>query len=403
MNVKLIRDLDFWICFPWCFLLSILDTVLKIFKIFRKKEVKPPAKILVIKLSEMGAIVLSYPLLRRIKREFPSVELFFLTFERNREIFPFLEGIIPDKNIFTIDEKNVSGFISDTVRVTKALRRERIDVTLDLEFFSRFTAILSYLTNAGKRVGFYHYTFEGLHRGTLFTHNVQYNPLAHVSKTYLSLWQIIRKDKKDSPELEEKVDNEDIILPKFVSSPDRARSIRDKLKARGLSENNRLFILNPGEGILPLREWPLENFIALSGKILEGAENYVVVVGTRDASKKAAAICQSLQNKRCIDLTAGTTLPEILELFNMSDALVSNDCGLAHLASLTAIKKFIIFGPETPLVFAPLGQNNWIIYSDWPCSPCLSALNHRNSACKDNRCLRVISPDDVYELIKKSV
>jgi ADP-heptose:LPS heptosyltransferase len=94
-----------------------------------------------------------------------------------------------------------------------------------------------------------------------------------------------------------------------------------------------------------------------------------------------------------------TELDELLELFSIADILVSNDCGLAHLAMLTPIKEFVIFGPESPQVFGPLTENNYTIYSRWPCSPCLSVLNHRNSACKNNQCLKCIKPEDVYNFI----
>ena len=91
-----------------------------------------------------------------------------------------------------------------------------------------------------------------------------------------------------------------------------------------------------------------------------------------------------------------------MELFNIGDILVTNDCGLAHLAALTPIRKFVFFGPETPDVFAPLGDNNTIIYSGFPCSPCLSAFNNRDSMCADNKCLKAINTADVYNIIIKN-
>jgi len=79
----------------------------------------------------------------------------------------------------------------------------------------------------------------------------------------------------------------------------------------------------------------------------------------------------------------------------MSAALIANDCGIAHLASLTAIKQFIFFGPETPKVFSPLSKDLHIFYDRLICSPCLSAFNHRTSFCQNNICLQKIGPDEV--------
>ena len=61
----------------------------------------------------------------------------------------------------------------------------------------------------------------------------------------------------------------------------------------------------------------------------------------------------AISNSRCMDFTGKTSLEELMELFLISEALISNDCGLVHLAMLTKIKKFILFGPESPQVFGP--------------------------------------------------
>jgi len=57
----------------------------------------------------------------------------------------------------------------------------------------------------------------------------------------------------------------------------------------------------------------------------------------------------------------------------------------------------VLFGPESPAIFAPVGKDTRVVYSDYPCSPCLSAFNHRNSSCRDNHCLKNITVEQVYE------
>jgi len=111
--------------------------------------------------------------------------------------------------------------------------------------------------------------------------------------------------------------------------------------------------LNAGEGLLPLREWPLENFIALAKKLLEEFDSTIIFVGTDGAKRKAQELLKSLNSSRCMDLTGRTTLEELMTIFDIAEALISNDCGLVHLAMLTPIKKFIFFGPESPKVLAP--------------------------------------------------
>lgn len=392
------RRIDYWSGVPLCFLLSLINYISRVIDL-KTKKYTTPRKFLFIKLSEMGSIILSYPLVSKVRTEYPHADIFFVTFRRNKPLFEILD-IVPDHNILTIGEDSIRLFIWDTLRVIKKLRKEKIDIVFDLELFSRFTIILTYLSGAPKRVGFYRYCMEGLYRGNFLTHKVQYNPLLHINKSYLSLGEAINQKKKDTPELFEKIDNKDIVLPKFIPSEENKRQLRDKLRSLGVDDAFRLLLINPGEGNIPLREWPLKNFVALARRLLEEERNYIIAIGTQSASKKTELFCPSINNKRSIDFSGKTDLSELLTLFNLADILVTNDSGLAHLASLTPIKKFIIFGPESPQVYHPLGDNTWIIYSDLPCSPCLSAFNHRNSACRDNRCLKKIKPDEVYEMIK---
>lgn len=400
MNVETMRFVDFWFGVPICFLFSCFNSIFKITG-FTAKGKRVPRKILFIKLSELGAIILAYPLLKRIKGQYPFSELFFVTSAKNESVFTLLYDTIPNRNIFTIREDNFLLFVSDSLRVIIKLRREKIDIAFDLDFFSRFTAILSYLIQSEKRIGFHPYTFEGLYRGNFLTHKVQYNPLSHISKNYLAMGMVSKEASKKTPELNEKVDEGEFTFPKYKSKSEVKERMYEKLKGFGIEGERRLFLLNPGEGILPLREWPLDNFIILTERILEENKNYIVIIGTGKAAEKGDVLLRAINNSRCISLIGQTTIEELAELFGMSDVLISNDCGLAHLAMLSSIKKFIIFGPESPQVFGPLGENNYIIYSNWPCSPCLSVFNHRKSACKDNKCLKNIKPCDVYELISQ--
>ncbi len=396
------RCADYWLGVPLCFLLSCFNAILKTIT-FRPKPKNAAQKILFIKLSELGAIILAYPLLKRIKENYASAEFFFITFSGNKDIFCLLGEIIPNKNIFVIRENNPGLIIFDTFKIINKLRREKIDVVFDLEFFVRFTAIITYLIKANKRIGFYRYGFEGLYRGNLLTHKMQYNPLIHISKNYLSLSQAVQEESKHTPELYINIEDKEISFPKYVSEKTLAEKLQAKLHTLGIAGKNRIFLINPGEGVLPVREWPLNNFVTLAKRILSGINNRIIIVGTEKTAKKAEILLTEINDPRCLSLIGQTDLRELMELFIKSEALISNDCGLAHLAMLTPIKKFIIFGPESPQIFGPLNKNSCVIYSNWPCSPCLSILNYRNSVCKDNKCLKVINPDDIYALINNSL
>ena len=97
------------------------------------------------------------------------------------------------------------------------------------------------------------------------------------------------------------------------------------------------------------------------------------------------------------DLTGYTrSIAELLALFHIARLLVTNDGGPGQFAALTPIWTLMLFGPETPSLYAPHTPRCYSFYSQWPCSPCLTAYNHRASYCDgDNQCLKVIQADTV--------
>jgi len=401
MNIDFMRRIDYWGGIPLCFSLTVINNIRKLF-FTKKTEQTKPKKILFIKPSEMGGIILSYPLIDRVKHAYPDSELFFLTFKRNECLFDVLT-IIPAKNIFTLRDESLFTFLTDFVKILIRIHNEKIDISFDLEFFSRFTAILSYLSNAPKRIGFYRYKMEGLYRGELLTHKIQYNPHLHISNMFYSMGEIMSLSQKITPEFKQVSSDHKLTLPQFIPTAKHKEKMLCHLAKFSIDTTSRIFLINPGDGQIPLREWPVDNYIILTRKLLEQENTYVITVGTSTCSGKAKLIEQALKSKRYIDLSGKTSIPELLTLCTIADALIANDSGIAHLASLTNIREFIIFGPENPIIFRPLGMNIHVFYSSIPCSPCLSAFNHRTSTCQDNQCLKIIHPHDIYTAISEKI
>ena len=78
--------------------------------------------------------------------------------------------------------------------------------------------------------------------------------------------------------------------------------------------------------------------------------------------------------------------------------MVSNDSGPAHFSAAAGLPTIVLFGPETPKLYLPLGPSR-AIYAGLACSPCVSAHNHRQTACTDNVCMRAITVDEVFAAV----
>ena len=79
--------------------------------------------------------------------------------------------------------------------------------------------------------------------------------------------------------------------------------------------------------------------------------------------------------------------------------MVTNDSGPGHFSSVTSLKTIILFGPETPSLYGSLG-NSVHISANLACSPCVSAINHRQTACKDNVCMKKIEVSSIISELK---
>ena len=402
MNVHTMQRIDYWFGIPLCLLFSFVDYL---GKLIRGRRIAKPhlKKILCIELSEMGSAILAYPMMRKALDTYPDLECHFLIFRRNVESIEML-GLLPASRIHVIEDTNLITFALSTINTLIKLRSLGFDAILDLELFSRCTALLSFLVGVTHKVGFHNYTEEGLYRGTFFTHRVLYNPHYHISQNFVALLEALRTDPTELPLVKIAIKKEGLTLPRLTVKKEAAHALRVvQASIPAFAPPNRLILFNPDPGLLALRGWPVESYKALGEKLLaEDSDLYVGIIGLERSSRYFELIVQdSPYSDRFINL-CGTmeTLHDLLGLLDIGSALVTNDSGPAHLAPLVRLPSVVFFGPETPNRYAPLGHTTTCLYAGLACSPCFSAQNHRRSVCQNNRCLQAISVDEALVAVR---
>jgi ADP-heptose:LPS heptosyltransferase len=159
-----------------------------------------------------------------------------------------------------------------------------------------------------------------------------------------------------------------------------------------------LVLIYPGGGLLPIRAWPRTSYEAVARALLKRGYS-VGVVGLEQDKQLAGRILSACRSAFCVDLTGYTrSVKDLVLLFHRAALLISNDGGPGHLASLTPIPTIVLYGPETPSLYGITGPKTHVFYNPIPCSPCLTAFNHRRSPCDGNNvCLRGISPQRALE------
>ncbi len=404
MNINLQRWIDRWAGIPLCAAVSGIDAVMRRFRSNDSAD-KAPRAIVVILLSEMGSLVLAHEMFAQLKQRYPGAPLHALLFGKNREILDLMKVVDP-ANVHTVDDKSLGGLLSSLWKAIGELRRAHVDVAIDCELFSRISSLLSYASGARVRVGFHRHTQEGLYRGSHINRPVPYNPYHHISAQFLTLARAI-----DSTAVPKSKLPANLAVPGTGKPPPHVQldaALVPGIEARLAQDfpaiaGKPLVLVYPGGGILPIRAWPLESYTALcEGLVADGCA--VAVIGLKDDQALARQLVANVQaafpgspTGSVIDLTGYTrSISELLALFHVARLLVTNDGGPGQFAALTPIWTLMLFGPETPGLYAPLTPQCHSFYSQWPCSPCLTAYNHRSSYCDgDNQCLKVIAPEAV--------
>lgn len=400
MEPDLMRTIDRYAGVPLTFLATLAARVGE--WIFGRSRRVRPRKILFIELSEMGSTILADPAMRKARDRFQA-ELFFLIFKKNRASLNLLQTI-PAENVFVLDATDLWTLAADVVKFWQWSRAHCFDTVVDLELFSRFTALLSWLTGAANKVGFYAFYDEGLYRGDFLSHKVAYNPHIHIAKNFIALVNALLAPKEEIPYSKVAVADEEITLPVVSSSSAELVAMTTKVKVvypEYEPGRHRLLLINPNSSqLLPQRRWAAENYIELIRQILTAyPEMVVLITGSPEEGAGAAAIVRAVALERCLDFTGRLQIEELPALYNLAALMVTNDSGPGHFSAISKLPVIVLFGPETPKLYGSLGRATFV-YAGLACSPCVSAANHRKTACRDNVCLQVITPNMVFTAVQ---
>ena len=363
-----------------------------------------PKKLLFIELSEMGSAILVDPAMRNAQAR--GAELFFLIFKSNRASLTLLNTVKPE-NIFTIDSSSLGGLIKDTLRFLIIARRHRIDTVIDLELFSRFTALLTGLCGARRRVGYHIFHGEGLWRGFMLTRKVHYNPHIHITKNFLSLIHAAFAKQIEVPFSKIQISDSEVRLEQAVINPAALEKVRERIEKLAKESDieythgkNRLILINPNASdLLPQRRWAQQRFSELIQGIHQQYPNDLILITGSPAEFAYVEKVRVVANiKNALNFAGQVSFGELPPLYTLSDVMVTNDSGPGHFSAVTPLRTVVLFGPETPALYGSIG-NSIPITANLACSPCVSAANHRKTPCQDNVCMQAITVAQVLDKV----
>jgi lipopolysaccharide heptosyltransferase II len=333
-------------------------------------------RILVFNVNWLGDVLFSTAAIRNIRREFPDS---FIACIIPTRCYPVLKGNPHLDEIIVFDEKDRHRGVLAKLTFVQLLKAKRFDTVFLLHrSFSR--ALICRLADIPERIGYY-----TKKRGFLLTKKIKApdpNTL-HRIDYYLN---IIEKAG---------LRVEDRYTEFFVVEED-TNAVDDFLSKNAVNKNDFLVGINPGGNWRPKR-WLKEYWAILADKLISEFKAKVIITGSSSDISLAEDIAKLMKGKPVI--TCGIfNIRHLGALCKRLDLFITSDTGPLHIANAVGTKKIIaLFGPTHPSITGPYPTGNVIILQkDVGCKiPCYVVK------CKDNRCIKAITPEDVIAKIKE--
>ncbi|MBN2144713.1 MAG: glycosyltransferase family 9 protein [Candidatus Aureabacteria bacterium] len=335
-------------------------------------------KILIIKLSSLGDVIHTLPVISAIKRFNPDAQITWLV---NLAYVPLIrcvkgvDEVIPfDRETWRESWKNPKRLFlnfKNLASLIQQLRRNLFDLVLDLQCLFR-SGFFSWTSASGQR--------WGLDNAREFSR--------------LFYTRMIPVKKKHFHAVDQNMEMVKALFPGKSSYPvsfewnfsDGIRqSVSRKLEKKGLQGD---FCILAPEARWATKQWPY--FLELAKLIVEKTRYGVVLIGSKH-------ILIPSGQKKIVSLSGETSLCELAELISRSRFLVSNDSGPMHLAVAAAVPVIALMGPTRPDKTGPYRNAHVVQKKEMPCVPCLK----RTCSFKKDPvpCLASITPEEVMKEI----
>jgi lipopolysaccharide heptosyltransferase I len=305
------------------------------------------ARIAIVKLSSLGDVIHALPVARALRAARPEARLTWVVEAREAVILrdhPDLDAVV------AVDTRrwrrllrrprSVPTALTEIARAARALRRERFDVTVDLQGLLK-SGLLTAATRAPTRIGLASsHCRERLN--VLFTNRRVAPPDGHVVEQYLALLRPLGIE--PAPPV--------FHVP---LRPAAERRMEEFLGEHGVKRTDTLVALNPGAGRADKR-WPIAHFVALAERLAVECEARLLVLWGPEEAHLARAIRDGVSARAL--LAPPTDLDELAALLRRVSLLVAGDTGPLHLAAAVGARCLGLFGPTRARRNGPYGARS---------------------------------------------
>lgn len=334
-------------------------------------------RILVIKWSAMGDVMIATALFEDIAQAFAGREIHLNT-------LPAWEKLFADdtrfRRVFAIDLRGSAQPLTAVWQWLRQVRQARYDLIIDLQSNDRSRLLLSLLQLSGARVPYR----IGINRRWPYnlvpeTEFPRSTPILTRMRAALKAGGIAATTARP-----------------VLRVPEQHRRRARQLLAAHRLRPQRYAIFLPGcSAGGQLKRWGAPRYAALAERLYRQGMDRIVLIGGPDEIEECRQIAE-----RCgpwlVNLCGHTAILDIPPLCESARLIVSNDTGTAHLAAISTTPMAVICGPTDPVRVKPLGENVTALQADLPCVNCYL------KTCSHHSCMKLITPERVLEHLRQT-
>jgi ADP-heptose:LPS heptosyltransferase len=333
---------------------TFISVLINGFRLTSKNDFK---NILIIRLDHLGDMMLTFPAMSKVRKEFINSKITLMTGEWNRDLFfnsPLIDDIIFYNSPAFSRNKNTVTNYKKRISLIKDLRKKKVDLIISFrdDFF----------TNVASLILFPSYRRD---RGTTRI-IIKLLSFFHKIKTYkkaISQHELDTNDRIINPLVKKAITNDNY----FPLIPDEKIWIDDFYKKYNI-KGNKYAIIHPGAS-WEFKRWDCNNFKEIGEYLFSKYGLRSIIVGSPHEKHLGEKIAE---NSSGVFINEGFSISirETVLLIINSKIAICNDSGPMQIASQCGIPTIAIMGPIDVAKFGPRGDKVIVYHKKVECYPC---------------------------------
>lgn len=346
------------------------------YRIYSSLKNTEPQNILIVRLSSMGDIVLTTPLVRAVRKRFPEARIDFVI---KRE---FAELMQTNPHLTTVYEYDKWTGIKGLLALARQLRNNRYDLFVDIHKNFR-SYLLRFLTRPAQTVT---YSKQIVQRTLLVKTGInRYGKILQIPECYLK-----------SMEPFGVVDDEK-GLELFPTKAHRLK-VKSIFQQENLSEGDLAIGFGPIASF-PLKQWPAEKFSELGRQLVWKFDARILLFGGPEETRMIEQIASQIPNAPVV-LCGRLSFLESAVAVQRCALFVGNDTGMLHIATAMERKVIALFGPTVEeFGYYPYCAQSIVLSKPLSCRPC---THTGKGTCKisTHACMQDIQVAEVFDAVE---